>query len=124
MIHYWRYSKLINQNTINKIIKEIHYILKDNEDIELEDIIVNNQLITFNGDSDYDLDYDPFYINFNETSKLTVCNTNDNPYDLIVCLCLLILADNITEFEYYQDNKNKNWIKAFEIYDRLKIKLN
>lgn len=89
-------------------------------------------LISFNGDAEKNEDYESFVVN-REDLNLQFCKTARRPYDLAVCLCLIVLKDNFGDsFDFHSDGyfmnhkkKNgeiihaeRNWAKARRLYNK------
>lgn len=70
--------------------------------------------ISFNGNSERNLDHETFRIAFNEF-EWSFCKTERKPYDLLVCACL-IAARDIMGWEVRSDGNIFGWKPAIEFY--------
>jgi len=73
--------------------------------------------IDFNGDGDQNLDHETFRIDFKPTG-FSFCKTDRKPYDMLVCLCLISLRNNIPGFSYSSDGDLEDWKPAYEFYEK------
>lgn len=88
--------------------------------------------ISFNGDAEKNEDYEAFVVN-REDLNLQFCKTAYRPYDLAVCLCLIVLKDNFGDsFDFHSDgyfmnhkkkdgeiiHAERNWAKARRLYNK------
>ena len=117
--HCWSH-KAIPKEKIDQIIFEVEYIINNNNDIELqgeyndEPPVINHNEIIINGKGNYE--YDIFSITFNEPIKYDECKTNKFPYDTIVCLILLSIANNVEDFIFASDGNIEYWIPIIQKY--------
>lgn len=75
----------------------------------------SKEMINFNGDESEGLDHETFHIEFNKP-KWDFCKTARKPYDMLVCLCLISLKNNIEGFTFSSDGVLDDWEPAFEFY--------
>jgi len=122
--HYWSYSTIISNDIRIKIINEVKLFIKMNKNIKLQEtdekhtcfssskpFITTNEII-FNGVDGYET----FIVDFNKINENSFCKTNNKPYDLIVCLTLLSMANHIENFTFTTDGKFVEWKPIFEKY--------
>lgn len=140
--HYWGYLSLATHDQKEIIIKEIkilcnelNYRLSINyknqeDDYKPEyscykDAIINTDEIIFNTiDGEYE-GSESFYLNFNTIKLFSHCKTNrSEKYDLMVCLIILSLANNIDNFTFSSDGNIEDWLEAFNIYKQYIGKIN
>ena len=94
--------------------------------------IIDDNCIIFNGDAEKYEDYETFCINTRDLG-FHFCKTARQPYDLAVCLCLIVLKDNFGDLidfgsdgfflNYKKENgeiipAEKNWAKARRLYNK------
>jgi hypothetical protein len=73
--------------------------------------------INFNGDGEHGLDHETFRIVF-DSPEWDFCKTARKPYDMVVCLCLISMKNNIPDgFEYSSDGDLDDWQPAYEFYE-------
>ncbi len=121
--HYMSYKKIACNNTILKILNEIKELLEKNDlmklirDDNLNIIpIFNKEIILFNGIQENGGDI--FLFDFNEKCEYTFCKTNRKPYDIIVSIVLLSLANNISDFTFSSDGNLEDWKFPISIYEK------
>lgn len=94
--------------------------------------IVNKNKIWLNGDGEKDLDHETFAIDLFETLPFYYedyeiekgvsgfCKTARKPYDLVVCVSLLILKEHLGEdFDFSSDGGLEDWEQAILLYIKL-----
>ena len=125
--HYWRYSpqtKVTSKTQAQVVIDEISILLdKLPKSIVLrgglgtgKPVFTTNE-INFNGDGNKDLDHETFYFAFTgKELEFAFCKTARKPYDLMVCLCLLSLKDNLPGFNFSSDGDLEDWQPAIDFY--------
>ena len=75
--------------------------------------------IEFNGDESQGLNHETFRVEFNKPTKFDFCKTARKPYDMLVCLCLISLRNNIPGgFECSSDGDLEDWEPAYEFYEK------
>jgi hypothetical protein len=86
----------------------------------------SNQRISFNGDKKNELDHETFHFEFNgqPAGEFCFCKTARKPYDFVVCICLLSLANNLEGFEISSDGDLEEWQPAIDFYKKIFGKLN
>lgn len=75
----------------------------------------NEENIAFNGDATEGMDHESFVVNFKSTG-FQFCKTARKPYDMMACLSLLSLANNIPSFSYSSDGNKDDWKPAVDFY--------
>lgn len=93
---------------------------------------VNKNKIWLNGDGEKDLDHETFAIDLFEALPLYYedyqiekgvsgfCKTARKPYDLVVCVSLLILKEHLGEdFDFSSDGGLEDWEQAILLYIKL-----
>lgn len=96
--------------------------------------IITDEGIWFNGDAGRGEDYEEFHIASDcPVGRNCYCKTGRRPYDLAVCLCLIVLKDALRDdFKFRSDGvflthrrkdgsiaiAEENWIHARFAYDR------
>jgi hypothetical protein len=75
------------------------------------------ELICFNGDGSKGLDHETFY--FDGVTDFSFCKTARKPYDIVVCLVLLCLYNNITGFDFSSDGDREEWEPIIQMYENL-----
>lgn len=122
--HYWNLKKkpsnykegwLNVQLDIQKIlrVKSNDIILRGGDGSGSPEF--TNELICFNGDGSKGLDHETFY--FDGVTDFSFCKTARKPYDLIVCLILISLKNNIEGFDFSSDGDKDEWEEIFEFYE-------
>ena len=71
--------------------------------------------IWFNGDVKTGLDHETFHFQFGKKSS-DFCKTARKPYDFMVCIVLLSLANRMTGFTYSTDGDLEDWQPAIDFY--------
>lgn len=80
-------------------------------------IVYTDDFFGFNGDASNDEAHETFA--FEITHKgFHFCKTARKPYDLAVCLCLLVMKFHIKGTEISSDG-DKEWIPIFETYKEI-----
>ena len=79
----------------------------------------SDKLLSFNGDSENDESGESFILSYNDY-RMGSCKTGGKPYDLAVCIVLLLFAHNFKEFFRYSsdadiDSGEGNWGDAKKI---------
>jgi hypothetical protein len=77
--------------------------------------VITDEFINFNGDASKSTDYESFYFNINNAEP-AFCKTARLPYDFVVCLTLLCLANNIEGFKFGSDGGLDDWKPAVDFY--------
>lgn len=77
--------------------------------------------IWFNGDSTdpkKDLSHETFHVKIDPKATWTsdFCKTARKPYDFMVCICLLSLANHVTGFKFTSDGDMEDWQPAITFY--------
>jgi hypothetical protein len=111
---YWDFEKLDEEKF--KDFSSICQILIDVINIPLEDVIISERQVRFNGvDED---GHETFNFNLDK-SVFNFCKTNNKPYDEVVCGCLyvakLIFGDSIRvnqDCDPSDDEENINLVKS------------
>ena len=102
---YTRYWNIKNDLDDSKFIKfkEISSQIVELFDITLDDIIIDDSVVRFNGVGD---DAHETFV-FSKKSGLNFCKTQRKPYDAVVCACLLT-AVNIfgSDISFSSDGDN------------------
>lgn len=122
--HYWNLKKkpsnykegwLNVQLDIQKIlrVKSNDIILRGGDGSGSPEF--TNEFICFNGDGSKGLDHETFY--FDGVTDFSFCKTARKPYDLIVCLILISLKNNIEGFDFSSDGDKEEWEPIFEFYE-------
>lgn len=122
--HYWNLKKkpsnykegwLNVQLDIQKIlrVKSNDIILRGGDGSSSPEF--TNEFICFNGDGSKGLDHETFY--FDGVTDFSFCKTARKPYDLIVCLILISLKNNIEGFDFSSDGDKDEWEEIFEFYE-------
>lgn len=122
--HYWNLKKkpsnykegwLNVQLDIQKIlrVKSNDIILRGGDGSGSPEF--TNEFICFNGDGSKGLDHETFY--FDGVTDFSFCKTARKPYDLIVCLILISLKNNIEGFDFSSDGDKDEWEEIFEFYE-------
>ena len=124
---------------IFKTFPEVSKSLKGSDGYNGEPFI-DEEFIIFNGDAEKGEDYEPFYFDVYDMDS-NFCKTANRPYELAVCLCLIVLKDTLkikhglswrSAFKFASDvyfmsheNDNgeiipaeKNWVKARRLYNK------
>ena len=123
--HYWTYKTLATKQQKLKIVDEIKKIyinlhLKLN--FRNKEGIINENEILFddvNKESTIrGLSNDSFFFDFNRLKEFSYCKTNkEEYYDLMVCIVIISLANNIETFAFSTDGNISDWLPAFKIYE-------
>ena len=86
--------------------------------------MINESEIWFNGDSEKGEDHKTFNIRWRDFLKHNgnkidgFCKTDRKPYDLMVCFCLLLLAETFKSgFTFSSDGDKEDWKEAVQIYE-------
>jgi len=111
---YWEFSSLDEEKF--KDFSSICQLLVDSMNIPIEDVIINERQVRFNGvDED---GHETFNFNLDK-SVFNFCKTNAKPYDEVVCGCLyvakLIFGDSIRvnqDCNPSDDEENINLVKS------------
>ena len=80
--------------------------------------IFTEKEICFNGDDEggIELSHETFYFNVDEPSDFEFCKTARKPYDFMVCICLIALANNLENFSFSSDGDKEDWEPAINFY--------
>ena len=124
---YWSYSPkptVTSKDPIQVVIDEIKTLLKQlPKSVVLRggdgtgEPIFTTKEICFNGDGDKGLDHETFYFKFaSRKLDFAFCKTARKPYDLMVCLCLLSLKNNLPGFSFSSDGDQEDWQSAIDFY--------
>lgn len=132
--HYWKFKKKVNElnqeygeNRFKVAVDLFKEGLKKLQDIALgngvgegEPIITDTE-VCFNGKAPED--YETCAMSL-ESKGFDFCKTARQPYDPVVCLLLLCMADAFgDDFEYSSDgdieNGEEGWARAKEIFNEL-----
>ena len=125
---------------IFKTFPEVSKCLKGGDGYNGEPLI-DDEFVIFNGNAEKNEDYETFYFDVYDMDS-NFCKTARQPYDLAVCLCLIVLRDTLkvrigfgnyrSAFKfnsdgYFLNHKNedgviipaeKNWAKARRLYNK------
>ena len=132
--HYWKFNKGMKEDEAKKVLEEVKHLVSvlpefsttaggyhTEDKIELGDgwgekePIFNEDEILFNGKAYNGLDHEGFHVDFkNPTGDF--CKTARKPYDMLVCLCLISLKNNVKGFSFSSDGDLDDWKPAFEFY--------
>lgn len=140
--HYWK-GKIDNESFI-KSVKEIKFLyfkrpkvsrtagyyyknnriaiendsyLYDKNCYKSSDMFTDT-LIRFNGLKRLDLNHETFTIEPNIVSDFPFCKTSRKPYDFMVCICLISLANNCKDFTFRSDGDYEDWKPAYKFYTK------
>jgi hypothetical protein len=148
--HYWTYNPSAIENTeefrkkfkkASEIVKKAHNLIKKNPSIHqgqaggfYDDVpckikgglgegtpMINESQIWFNGDSKTEMDHETFSITWNKGGQ-DFCKTNRKPYDLLVCVTLLAMNEQLKgtgAFTFSSDGNNAEWETAKDLYTRI-----
>lgn len=76
---------------------------------------ITDRFIRFNGDAKKGNDYETFSFDI-ENIEWTFCKTARRPYDFVVCLALICLANNIEGFKFSSDGGMDDWKPVLDFY--------
>lgn len=118
---YWEFEKLDSEKF--KDFSSICILLIDGMDIPLEDVVINDAQVRFNGVDDDGHETFNFRLS---NDGFNFCKTNTKPYDEVVCGCLyvakLIFGDNVRVNQDCDPSDDDNIIKKVkEILRDLKL---
>jgi hypothetical protein len=132
--HYWEQKEEATRKEVAQVLKEIRIMHKTlpaysktadaiygDEELKLcggggtGAPEFNKDGICFNGDETKNHDHETFAVNFNST-EFEFCKTARKPYDMMACLCLLSLENNIPSFSYSSDGDKGDWKPAVDFY--------
>jgi hypothetical protein len=141
--HYWEY-KTVKEDTYKedtlRVLFEITLMLEqlpeysetagsyyNDESIELRGGMgegkpeFSHKRIWFNGNKEKGLDHETFLFEFNKkpVDEWPFCKTARKPYDFVVCLCLLSLANNLKGFKIFSDGNMDDWKPAIDFYKNI-----
>lgn len=92
--------------------KNLGIVLISNDD---NGVIINNERINLNGDSDNNLDHETFFLSQNY-SAFNFCKTALKPYDTVVCSLLLLANEHMpNQHEISSDGGFDEWQRSMEI---------
>lgn len=80
--------------------------------------VIDEKEIRFNGDGNKGLDHETFLFEFKQEEQNDFCKTARKPYDMFVCLCLISLANNLSDFSYSSDGDEDDWQPAIDFYEQ------
>lgn len=121
--HYWTYNKSYNdEKQFAKAVEEIKRLLaaKELKDIPLcgraddEAAILQEDQVFLNGVGDDG--HEDFCVYVDEP-KWDFCKTARKPYDLVVMLCLIAFANNLSSFTFRSDGCVWEWLPAIKLYE-------
>lgn len=139
--HYFKFTKFITKEQMEEVAKNVKDVFGTFPMVtkrlkgpygEGKPIITGKYGISFNGDAERNEAYETFAVNA-EDLGFHFCKTARRPYDLAVCLCLIILKDNFGDsFKFCSDGvflnykgedgkiipAEKNWVKARSLYNK------
>ena len=140
--HYFKFTKFITKEQMEEVAKNVKDVFGTFPMVTKrlkgpygkgEPIITDKyRPISFNGDAEKNEDYESFVVKA-EDLGFHFCKTARRPYDLAVCLCLIILKDNFGDsFKFCSDGvflnykgedgkiipAEKNWMKARSLYNK------
>lgn len=94
---YWRSNKEVLDDKKFKHFSHICKLVTENMDIPLDDVIIDDNVVRFNGVDD---DAHETFVFCKKTNSFNFCKTQRKPYDELVCACLEfaknIFKDDIT----------------------------
>ena len=140
--HYFKFTKFITKEQMAEVAENVKDVFGTFPMVTKrlkgpygkgEPIITDKyRPISFNGDAEKNEDYESFVVKA-EDLGFHFCKTARRPYDLAVCLCLIILKDNFGDlFKFCSDGvflnykgedgkiipAEKNWMKARSLYNK------
>ena len=140
--HYFKFAKFITKEQMAEVAENVKDVFGTFPMVTKrlkgpygkgEPIITDKyRPISFNGDAEKNEDYESFVVKA-EDLGFHFCKTARRPYDLAVCLCLIILKDNFGDsFKFCSDGvflnykgedgkiipAEKNWMKARSLYNK------
>ena len=136
--HYWELKKQPTPTKFKKAVETLNAIFAEHKD--LRELLagwdgngepdLNEEMISFNGRADKGDDYESFTIQ-RAKPKWDFCKTQYRPYDVVVCITLLVLKKVLgpATFSFSSDgvywgkpeNMDEGWAKAYEIVSYLGI---
>jgi len=94
---YWESNKGVLDDNKFKHFSHICKLVTENMDIPLDDVIINDNVVRFNGVGD---DAHETFVFSKKIDSFNFCKTQRKPYDELVCACLEfaknIFKDDIT----------------------------
>lgn len=94
---YWRSNKEVLDDKKFKHFSHICKLVTENMDIPLDDVIIDDNVVRFNGVDD---DAHETFVFCKKINSFNFCKTQRKPYDELVCACLEfaknIFKDDIT----------------------------
>ena len=84
--------------------------------------VLNDDMIGFNGDGEFNLDHETFFVTPSATD-FDFCKTARKPYDLMVCGVLISMKKHLKNFSYSSDGDKKDWKPAKNFYKKVCGKL-
>lgn len=137
--HYYELKKEPTASKFNKAVETLKAIFAEHKD--LRELLAGwdgtgepeftSDLIQFNGRADKNEDYETFTVRRTKP-EWSFCKTQYRPYDVVVCLALLVLKKVLgpstftfsSDGCFYGDPKNmeEGWAKAYELVAYLGIK--
>lgn len=139
--HYFKFTKFITKEQMAEVAERVKDVFGTFPMVTKrlkgpygkgEPIITGRYGISFNGDAERNEDYEMFAVDA-ENLEFHFCKTARRPYDLAVCLCLIVLKDNFGDsFDFSSDgaflnykeedgeiiSAEKNWAKARRLYNK------
>lgn len=125
--HYWALKHKVTKRGFDKIVEDVKRIeafLLEKKGLKLYDlhgdeegILYTEDFFGFNGDASKEEDHETFALEIGH-SKNRFCKTARKPYDLAVCLCLLVIKYHLKETEITSDG-NKEWYDIFSLYKEI-----
>ena len=143
--HYWDINSEVKENEKEQVINEVKKLHKNlpeysetaggcYNDTPIKIVgglgdgepVFNDKVIWFNGEDENG--HETFLINFENVTSDWFCKTSRKPYDMLVCLTLISLANNIEGFSFSSDGWIEDWKPAFDFYrkhiGKTKFKIN
>ena len=125
--HYWKLRHKVTKSGLNKIVEDVKRIeafLLDKKGLKLfdlngdeEGIVYTEDFFGFNGDASKGEDHETFALEVGH-SDFHFCKTARKPYDLAVCLCLLVIKFHLKYTEVSSDGCNE-WKDIFSLYKEI-----
>ena len=137
--HYFELKKEPTASKFNKAVETLNAIFAEHPNLRsliagglgTGEPVFNENLIIFNGRADRNQDHETFAVERSKP-KWDFCKTARKEYDVVVCICLLVLKKVLgpstfsfsSDGCFYGDPKNmdEGWAEAYEIVGYLGIK--
>lgn len=139
--HYWKLKSKVKKEEKEQIVNEVKKLYEKLpeysetaggycNDIPIKIVgglgegkpVFNEKEIWFNGEDENG--HETFLINFKNVTNDWYCKTERKPYDMLVCLTLISLANNIKGFSFSSDGWIDEWKPAFDFYRKHIGKIN